>query len=149
MMPSLLAQLLCCCGVRPRNDQAEPTVSPIATERSRLIDPRTPPAILNVVQDQNLSERLDTIVRAKEGKMFNVGIRAPFAGSNPRVYSVTPRSQSSLESVAQRASEDPASSRSGSSDSVAVGVDRSPESDSEPVAEVRVFGSLLCFPAAR
>ncbi|KAF7355939.1 hypothetical protein MVEN_00923100 [Mycena venus] len=97
-MLSLLTQLFSCCvGPRTHDDsgQIETTsVMPIATERSRLIDPPTPPAIVNIVEDAALRERMDTIVRAKEGKMFNVGMRTSLSGPNQRFHSLAPAAHS-------------------------------------------------------
>ncbi|KAJ7358476.1 hypothetical protein DFH08DRAFT_848554 [Mycena albidolilacea] len=126
-MLSVLAHIFCCCpGVRARDgpDPAETTATPTATERTRLIDPPTPPASINVAEDESVKERMDTIVRAKEGKMFNVGRRAPSAGSSSRIRYHT-NSQESL-----RTTKNPSPSSSESSLTVARSVER--ESESEP-----------------
>ncbi|KAJ7728525.1 hypothetical protein B0H16DRAFT_1734674 [Mycena metata] len=79
-MPSLLGQLFC-CFVRVRSRDAQhiippdtrmPQADPIPTERTALIPPNSPTAIRNVVEDQTLGGRLDTIVRSKEERMVNV-----------------------------------------------------------------------------
>ncbi|KAJ6494265.1 hypothetical protein C8R45DRAFT_987767 [Mycena sanguinolenta] len=74
-MFSLIAQLLC-CGVRPRAASPDVQSTVIPTERSHLLDDSQSPAI--VVDHQKLSDKLGTIVRAKEGKMVSVSARTPF-----------------------------------------------------------------------
>ncbi|KAJ6453238.1 hypothetical protein C8R47DRAFT_1168371 [Mycena vitilis] len=74
-MSSLLARLFC-CGVRPRAATSDAHSTVIPNEHSRLLDQPPSPAI--VVDHQTLSDRLGTIVRAKEGKMVSVSARTPF-----------------------------------------------------------------------
>ncbi|KAJ7881990.1 hypothetical protein B0H14DRAFT_2704160 [Mycena olivaceomarginata] len=78
-MFSLLTQLLC-CGARPRAAPPDVQSTVIPNEHSRLLDEPESPAIVDVdvVAHQSLSDRLDTIVRAKEGKMVSVSARTPF-----------------------------------------------------------------------
>ncbi|KAF8193927.1 hypothetical protein K438DRAFT_827642 [Mycena galopus ATCC 62051] len=77
-MFAFLAQLLC-CGARPRATPSDVQSTVIPNEHSRLLDEAESshrPAI--VVDHQKLSDRLGTIVRAKEGKMVSVSARTPF-----------------------------------------------------------------------
>ncbi|KAJ7728523.1 hypothetical protein B0H16DRAFT_1588898 [Mycena metata] len=124
-MSSLFAQLFCCC-VRPRADPIDAESTVIPNEHSRLLDPPSSPAI--VVDHQKLSDRLGTIVRAKEGKMVSVSARTPFtlhdaeqlpsastANRRPPILTMTPaRSQGSLNLHSNSNSRSPHSSRSGS-----------------------------------
>ncbi|KAJ7509479.1 hypothetical protein B0H11DRAFT_2421420 [Mycena galericulata] len=84
-MSSLLARLFCCCLVRPRRPVLDVESAVIPNETSRLIEPPSSARKLTgdsspatVVDHQTLSDRLGTIVRAKEGKMVNVSARTPF-----------------------------------------------------------------------
>ncbi|KAJ6485396.1 hypothetical protein C8R47DRAFT_538163 [Mycena vitilis] len=92
-MLSFLNWLFCCCGrAEPRDDYVVRTEQavPIVDERTPLIEPQPLPI---GIDDQDLNDRLDTIVRAKAGKMFNVG---------PRVHRMSPtQSQGSLSSGTQ------------------------------------------------
>ncbi|KAJ7207339.1 hypothetical protein B0H12DRAFT_439384 [Mycena haematopus] len=63
-MFSLIAQLLCCCA-RPHATSPDVQSIVIPNERSGLLDEPQSPAI--VVDHQTLSDKLGTIVRAKEG----------------------------------------------------------------------------------
>ncbi|KAJ7166969.1 hypothetical protein C8R46DRAFT_1272102 [Mycena filopes] len=74
-MSSLLTQLFCCC-LRPRPAPLDVESTVIPNEHSRLLEPPASPA--SVVDHQSLSDRLGTIVRAKEGKMVSVSARTPF-----------------------------------------------------------------------
>ncbi|KAJ7728014.1 hypothetical protein DFH07DRAFT_851444 [Mycena maculata] len=76
MPSSLLARLFCCCSVRPRGPVSDVESAVIPNESSRLLDP--PPSPTLVVDHQKFSDRLGTIVRAKEGKMVSVSARSPF-----------------------------------------------------------------------
>ncbi|KAJ7215538.1 hypothetical protein GGX14DRAFT_542060 [Mycena pura] len=97
MSPSFLTQLFCCC-TQPTQPAPHVETPVIPNERSRLID--SPPSCVClfsspsyggdsglltsasspviIVNHQKLNDRLGTIVRAKEGKMVNVGACTPF-----------------------------------------------------------------------
>ncbi|KAJ6485412.1 hypothetical protein C8R47DRAFT_538475 [Mycena vitilis] len=92
-MLSFLTWLFCCCGrAEPRDDYVVRTEAvAIVDERTPLIEPQ--PLSPIGIDDQDLNDRLDTIVRAKAGKMLNVG---------PRVHRMSPtQSQGSLSSGTQ------------------------------------------------
>ncbi|KAJ7661068.1 hypothetical protein B0H17DRAFT_1094609 [Mycena rosella] len=75
---SFLARLLCCCsGPRTPAHDVESTGQVIPNETTRLLDPPSSPAPI-AVDHQKLSDKLGSIVRAKEGKMVSVSARAPF-----------------------------------------------------------------------
>ncbi|KAJ7618119.1 hypothetical protein DFH06DRAFT_1220548 [Mycena polygramma] len=91
-MLSFLAWLFCCVRAEPLDDHVVRTeAAPIVDERTPLIEPQ--PLSPTDFGDQDLNDRLDTIVRAKAGKMLNVG---------PRVHRMSPtQSQGSLTSGTQ------------------------------------------------
>ncbi|KAJ7181272.1 hypothetical protein C8R46DRAFT_599650 [Mycena filopes] len=154
-MSSLFTQLFCCC-LRPRPappDVESTTVIP--NEHSRLLEPPASPA--SVVDHQSLSDRLGTIVRAKEGKMVSVSARTPFtlvhdaepqlpsssstttsANRRPPILTMTPaRSHGSLNLHSDSQSQSRSRSRSrpsSRSDSLASSPRRAAHSPLPPVA---------------
>ncbi|KAJ7625925.1 hypothetical protein FB45DRAFT_922645 [Roridomyces roridus] len=78
MSASFFARLFFCCHARPRRAaSAAESAQVIPNETSRLLDPPTSPST-QVVDRKTLTDRLGSIVRAKEGKMVSVSARAPF-----------------------------------------------------------------------
>ncbi|KAK7024714.1 hypothetical protein R3P38DRAFT_1050186 [Favolaschia claudopus] len=76
-MFSLFAQLIC-CGKRSRAIPPDAPSTVIPNERTPLLDDPREQAPDVSVDHQSLSDRLGTIVRAKEGKMVSVSSRTPF-----------------------------------------------------------------------
>ncbi|KAK7013993.1 hypothetical protein R3P38DRAFT_1455867 [Favolaschia claudopus] len=76
-MFSLFAQLIC-CGKRSRATFPDAPSTVIPNERTPLLDDPREQAPDVSVDHQSLSDRLGTIVRAKEGKMVSVSSRTPF-----------------------------------------------------------------------
>ncbi|TFK44032.1 hypothetical protein BDQ12DRAFT_672274 [Crucibulum laeve] len=77
-MAAILSRVFACCLQRKRTQKSE-----TPDEHTHLIpastEPTSPPLPNVVVVDQQkFNERLNTIVRSKEGKMVNVNARLPF-----------------------------------------------------------------------
>ncbi|KAF9463678.1 hypothetical protein BDZ94DRAFT_1258274 [Collybia nuda] len=79
MVLALLNSLICCCRHRQQDD--DDVYNEHDTENSRLIPDDLEPSMYSnqaFIDHQNIQRRLDTIVRAKEGKMVNVNSQIPF-----------------------------------------------------------------------
>ncbi|KAJ7435784.1 hypothetical protein B0H11DRAFT_2295291 [Mycena galericulata] len=99
MLTSMLQSLFSCCIRSHRSADDDLTIIPDETTHllpssTGIPSPGLPDTI--VVDQQNLNDRLGTIVRAKEGKMVNVGSRTPFTvvqvSTSPPTSSTAPPS---------------------------------------------------------
>ncbi|KAJ7450681.1 hypothetical protein B0H11DRAFT_318406 [Mycena galericulata] len=99
-MPTSMFQSLFSCCIRSHRS-ADDDLTIIPDETTHLLPSSTgipSPGLpdTTVVDQQNLNDRLGTIVRAKEGKMVNVGSRTPFTvvqvSMSPPPSSTTPPS---------------------------------------------------------